>query len=132
MLSNLQNGIPQNHKLQFDIRDCPRDIRETFRPQIVQAYINECKNPTELEPGEIRKVERSLMNHVHEREVLSLEFYGQTSFVTLPHFGGQMENLSGGHRPGRRLTSWRLVEDGKTQGFLHANGAPIEVQRHRP
>jgi hypothetical protein len=118
--------LPQNHKFyQMNMRGLPSgDILNNFEPQILDAVVTEAQNPANVPTGQLRKITRLDATGRTLRE----EYIGQQSFVVLPSFGTDIPNFGGGHRPGRRLTSWRLAD----QGYLHADGRPIELQRHRP
>jgi hypothetical protein len=100
VLTNLQNALPRVHSLaKFDIRDCPRDIRENFRPQIVKAYLAERANPSDLEEGELRPDVR----RDHAGNIQEIRWHGRESFVKAMG------------RPGRKVVGgtngiWRNAE----------------------
>ena len=91
MLSSLQLGIPNGNPLRkIDVYNLDADVRANFRPQIVQAFVAEKKHPTDLEDGEIRKVEVKDQYGV----VKENQFFGNHCFVK--YMG----------RPGRRVVSF--------------------------
>jgi hypothetical protein len=121
--------LPRDHPLfKMTMRALPSGtVLDNFEEQLLAEIPIQARNPANF-PGELRefktKSDRGAYGIVDAHE-----FVGSDSFITMPNFGvpGPL-SFGGGAIPGRRLTSWRLAD----QGYLHPDGRPIEVQRHRP
>jgi hypothetical protein len=94
--------LPQNHDLyQVQCRKLPPDALGVFEPQILRACVDAANDPSHLEPGELRKVER-------------LDEFGKLRFVD---WIGKESFVRAMGRPGRRVLSFRT-----NQGAVDASG----------
>jgi hypothetical protein len=102
VLSNLQMALPATEPLRkVDVYNLDLDVRNNFRPQIVQAYVAEKKHPTDLEDGELRPFEVKDQFGV----LKEVRWHGNDCFVK------QMG------RPGRRVVSFLT-----NHGYVDASG----------
>jgi hypothetical protein len=91
-LRNLKRTfLPQVHPLYgVQCRALPSDALGAFEPQILRACVDSVNDPSHLDPGELRKVERL----DETGRVMCIDWVGQESFVK------QMG------QPGRRVISF--------------------------
>src|SRR5262249_2039047 len=94
--------LPQYHELaKLNYLDVPYDILKVFEPQVLKACVVEYQTPTNVLPGELRKIERKDGYGHH----LMTDWIGRESFVKAMG------------RPGRRVVSFRT-----DQGYVDASG----------
>jgi hypothetical protein len=90
-LRTMKMTLPERHPLrQVNCRSLPTDALNVFEPQFLQARVDEAKNPENLAPGEIRKVE--VFGPDSQKWI---DWIGRESFVR------------GMTRPGRRVIGFR-------------------------
>jgi hypothetical protein len=122
--------LPRDHPLyKMTMRQLPSGVvLDNFEEQLLAEIPIQARNPNNIPQGELREFKTKSDRGAYG-VVDANEFVGSGSFVTMPNFGvpGPL-TFGGGAIPGRRLTSWRLAD----QGYLRADGRPIELQRHRP
>jgi hypothetical protein len=86
--------LPYGHELRkMKLWKLPRDVFETFEPQIYNACREAANRPDSVPPGEMREIVKINPQNGHKE----IHFLGRESFVTDPRYG---------HRPGRQVVSF--------------------------
>src|SRR6516162_5813160 len=86
--------LPHGHDLRkMKLSQLPRDVFETFEPQIYNACREAASRPDSVPPGEMREIVKINPQNGHKE----IHFLGRESFVTDPTYG---------HRPGRQVVSF--------------------------
>jgi hypothetical protein len=107
-LRSIKRTLLQNHDLyKVNCRGLSGGpVLTNFETDFLKAAKVEAFNPASVPKGELRMIASRDPNNGQEMR----RFVGQHSFVVLPSFGTNM-SFAGGHRPGRRVVSFRTISD---------------------
>jgi hypothetical protein len=98
--------LPQRNeyaKIDYTDKDkVPFGAFKNFESKVLEACQTEAVNPANVPKGELKKID--VINNQTGR-VEKHMWIGQDHFIKLPNFGCQIQ-MKGGHRPGRRVTSF--------------------------